>query len=103
MSCCGADNLLVGSRPTVQGEFKLDDVLADPTAMHVITRDPTGAQVTYTHPNALITNPSVGIWEFQFPGPVTIAGTWWVYFVGDGGVQAASQIKLKFRGANVAI
>lgn len=95
---------MVGSRPKVEGEFRNDEeVLEDPTSITVITRDPSGDQVTYTTPHATIVNLSVGIWEFQFPNPITEAGTWWVYMRGNSGVQAANEIKLKIRGSNVAV
>lgn len=95
---------MIGGRPTVRGTFRDDDdVLADPTSITVTTRDPTGAEIDYTSPHAAIVNVSTGIWDFQFPAPVTLAGTWWVYMKGNSGVQAASEIKLKIKGAHVSV
>jgi hypothetical protein len=105
--CCGgssANGLVVGSRPTVTATFRDEDgVLSNPSSVRVITRDPSGDEITYNTPDGNITNPSVGIWEFTFPAPLTEVGTWWVYFRGLTGLQAAAQIKMRIKGANVTV
>jgi hypothetical protein len=107
MACAGCGSsreVYVGARPIVEARFRDEDgVLTDPSAVTVITRDPNGDETQYDTPDGAITNPSTGVWQFQFPAAITVAGIWWIYFQGTSGVIAASQIKLRVRGVNVTV
>lgn len=102
MTSCGVSSVMKGTRPAVEVTFRdADGALANPTAVTVITRDPSGDQLTYATPNAAITNPSTGVWIFEFPAAVTEVGKWWVYVAGTAGVVAAAERFLTVSGAHV--
>lgn len=99
---CGVSSVKKGTRPSVEVTFRdVDDALANPTAVRVITRDPSGDQVTYNTPNAAITNPSTGLWVFEFPTALTEVGKWWVYVAGTAGLLASAEVSVDVSGVHV--
>jgi hypothetical protein len=76
----------MGARPKVTVSFyDEDDALADPSAVDFKVEAPDGTITPYTHPHAAITNPSTGVWVFQFPSAIDAPGEWWVKATGSGG------------------
>lgn len=106
MSCgCVTGTLIVGTRPTLELEFRdEDDALADPTSITVRVLPPSGTVVEYATPHATITQTSTGLWEFQFPLALTEAGEYWVYVVGSGGgTDVAAQASFTLHDTHVPL
>lgn len=106
MSCaCSGSSIIAGTTVTVTATITdSDGAAADPTALVVTTRAPDGTQVDYTHPHATITNPAVGTWKFTFPGPLTDAGEWAVYFAASGGgADVARSVIFKVKSPAVSL
>lgn len=102
---CAEDRVLVGTAPTVVAEFRdIAGDLADPVSITVIVQAPDGSQDIYTVPTPEITNPSVGVWYFTWPAPVTTAGDYWVYVSGIGNsVTVANQIMVSVFPSEVTL
>jgi hypothetical protein len=99
---CGVSSVKKGTRPSVEVTFALaDGTPDDPSAVTVITRDPSGDQVTYSTPHSSITNPSVGLWIFEFPTALNEVGKWWVRIAGTAGIQAATEVSVDVTGSHV--
>ena len=80
-----------------------DGVAANPTALVVTTRSPSGTQTPYTQPHATITQadpPITGEWFFRFPTALTEIGSWWVYVDGD---DAVSEIEVEITASQVLL
>lgn len=105
MSCATTGPFRKGTRPVVRFTFTdVDGEPADPGDIDVITRDPSGDQVTYDESGAEIyqdsPTPTVGEWFFQFPTNLTEVGWWHVYVNGDGAVQ---EVRFKVTGVHVTV
>lgn len=102
---CSLDPPIIGDTPIIRATFRDDDnALADPATVTVKVRQPNGSTLTYTSPDASITNPSTGVWKFTLPFAYNQAGEWTFYVVGAGGdAQAASQLKKKVRAPEMAL
>lgn len=99
---CGVSSVKKGTRPSVRVTFEdADGVLDDPSAVTVITRSPSGTQATYSTPHSAITNPSVGVWVFEFPAALTEVGKWWIYIAGTAGIQASTEVSVEVSGSHV--
>jgi hypothetical protein len=103
---CEIRQYLKGARPVIEATFRapadpgeLGDLI-DPTSITVITRDPAGAQETYTEVSPAVVRQGLGVWVFSFPDPCLVVGEWWVYVNGDG---AASESSFKIGGAHVVV
>jgi hypothetical protein len=84
----------IGTRPTLTATFRnIDGDLDDPTAILFSLLPPQGAIVTGTEANA--TNPSIGVWEWQLPDPLTLPGTYTVQAMATSGMQVADEICFK--------
>lgn len=104
MATCDLETVMKGTTPVVTATFlNEDDVLTNPTTVRVITRDPSGDQLTYTTPNAAIVNTSVGVFEFTFPAALTEVGKWWVLVSGTAGVLVAQEISFTVKGTHVSV
>lgn len=102
---CSPGQELIGDVPIVTATFRDDEnALANPATVTVKVRQPNGTTLTYTSPDASITNPSTGVWKFTLPFAYNQAGEWAFYVVGAGGdAQAASQLKKKVRAPEMAL
>lgn len=93
--CTNGGSYPKGSRPTVRFTFEevFTDDAFDPTSIDVITRDPSGDELSYTKASSEVhqaVTPVVGEWFFTFPGDLDEVGKWFVYVNGDGGVRELS-------------
>jgi hypothetical protein len=90
-----------GTAPVVQFTFyDIGGALANPTAMLVRVQDPDDNVVDYTTPDATITNPSVGVWQWT-PANAPAPGTWSVYGAGTAGILAAAEIAFAVKASTV--
>lgn len=88
----------IGDRPTATVTFKnVAGVLTDPTTVVFLTLSPAGTETPYTSPDAAIANPSVGVWTFTFPAPLTEPGSWYLRAKGTAGLQSAGELLFKIR------
>lgn len=81
----------VGDRVKIQGSFTdANGTAADPTAVAVKVRDPSGNVSTYTYALSQVTKQETGVYYMY----VTIdeAGEWWYRFEGTGAVIAADEM-----------
>lgn len=80
-----------GTPPTITATtINSSGVLTSPTAVTFIVRDPTGTETSTSSPNAQITNPSTGVWQYTFPAIVTV-GTYYVRFKGTATLIVAEE------------
>jgi hypothetical protein len=93
--------------PTVRAMFETvpdpgetSGVPFDPSPLTVTTRSPSGAVVGYTVPDATLSSPVTGTWDFTFPDPLTETGKWVVSFVG-GGASASTWFTIERLAAYV--
>lgn len=78
-----------------------EDALANPTTITVRVLAPGGTITAYVSPHATISNPSTGVWEFQFPSALP-AGKYWVNVVGSGGgVDVGRDVLVEVHGSHV--
>lgn len=76
-----------------------DGVPADPSELVVKVMSPDGTVTSITMPDALITNPGVGQYEFTLPTPFDRAGLWRVRWETSGDLFSAQEIRLRVRGS----
>ena len=86
----------MGDRPTLVATFRtLAGVLDDPTAITFRLMAPDGT--VETQDETFATNSSIGVWEWQVPGPLDAPGTWRFHAVATSGMQVAEEIAVKVR------
>lgn len=104
MSCSTQGPFPKGTRPVLRLEFtNILDAPSDPIDIDVITRDPSGDELTYDEsgPEIFQAFPAVvGEWFFQFPANLTEVGWWYAYVNGDGAVQ---EVRFKISGVHVTV
>ena len=73
----------------VQGTFKVNSVLTDPTTVTLKVKDPDSTITTYTYAGGTITKSSTGIYYKDVS--VSNDGAWYYRFEGTGACQAAGE------------
>jgi len=93
MTACDGD-FDIGDQVIWVATFRNDaGVLTNPTAVTFQVQKPDGVEMAaVSTPNAAITNPSVGVWEYLQPTALDQAGTWWARARGTAGLLAADEI-----------
>lgn len=90
----------IGDQPVVTGTFRdVDDALTTPPTITITVREPDGTETDYDQTDA--TNPSVGVWAFEMPGPLDSCGIWTVKFFGTTGLIAAQEVSFKVRCSRI--
>lgn len=86
----------IGDRPRCRAEFKLNNILADPTSIIFKYKNPNGTVtiLTYGVDSALVRE-STGIYYVDID--VDLSGQWFYRFEGSGTVKAASESKFTVR------
>lgn len=91
--------IYVGARASVECNFRVAGVLADPLAVSAIVRSPSGNVTTYSFP-ADLSKDATGVYRCEFT--VTEAGSWGVRFEGSGGpVEAVGEELVSVLSSNV--
>lgn len=88
----------VGGEATLTAKFyNKAGALADPTAVTVQIKPPSGATVTYTTASGIVKD-SVGVYHYDLA--LTKAGSWGYRFIGTGDVVAADEATLNVPKSN---
>lgn len=82
---CNANKINVGDLITLEGKFKVENVLTDPTSVTLKVKDPDGTVVTFSHPST-ISKVSTGVFTKDYT--VAKAGLHEYWWVGTGTCQA---------------
>lgn len=94
-----ADEMLIGSRASVECDFRVAGALADPDVVTAITRAPSGDSASYTYPQAELVRDAKGVYRCEFT--VDQPGDWWIRFSGSGGVEAVRETCVHVTPSNV--
>lgn len=85
-----------GDRPRCQAEFKLSNVLTDPTTVTFKYKKPDGTIVTLVYgTDVSLVKASTGIYYVDVD--IDASGQWFYRFEGTGTVKAASESKFTVR------
>lgn len=94
-----ADKMLIGSRASVECDFRVAGGLTDPDVVVATTRAPSGDAASYTYPQAELVRDAPGVYRCEFT--LDQAGDWWVRFTGSGGVEAVNETCIHVEPSNV--
>lgn len=91
--------MMLGSRASVEANFRVAGSLVDPTVVQVTTRAPSGDVATYLYPQAELVRDATGVFRCEFT--VSQPGDWWVRFEGSGVVEAVWETVIHVLPSNV--
>lgn len=86
-----------GDTVTLRVEFKVSDVLTDPTTVGLTVTDPSGDSTPFTYAGGTITKDSTG--KFSKSLACSEAGEWVYTFTGTGAVAAVGTGRFAIRRA----
>lgn len=87
-----------GQTVKVSGQFKVDDVLTDPTTITLTVITPAGVSTDYTYAAAQVTKDATGVYSKSVVG--NEVGEWIYKWTGTGAVAAVGQARFAVRRAN---
>lgn len=89
----------IGDRPTLVTTFRnTAGTLTNPTAITFSVLSPSGSMATQTQASA--TNPSTGIWHWELPSTIDIAGRWQVRAAATSGLICAVEQSFNVRDSD---
>jgi len=88
-----------GSTIRLSVRFRREGQAADPTAITLMVKDPTGTVTTYSHP-ASLTKDGVGRYSKELTP--TLSGRWYYKFRGTGAVEATVEETFRVREQVIA-
>lgn len=85
--------MIQGDRPRIR--ISAAPPLSDPdavmSAVKVVVKPPTGAQVVYQSPDSSLTELADNEWLWEAPAPITAVGKYTWFVRGTAGIEAADQ------------
>jgi hypothetical protein len=88
-----------GQRALIEAEFRLLGVPTDPTIIQVISRSPSGSVSVLTYPAVELTRRDTGLFEASVL--LGDSGQWHFRVIGEGVVDAVTEINLDVLQSNV--
>lgn len=88
-----------GQRALIEAEFRLLGVPTDPTIVQVLSKSPTGSVAVLTYPAVELTRRDTGLYEANVL--VDLAGQWHFRVIGEGVVDAVTEVSLDVLDSNV--